>query len=372
MDCKAVSGRVSLWLDGKLATEEPDFLLHLDSCRACAREVGELQTILTVLRDGRSTFSAPEGFAMRVMGRLQAEPVPRFRMLPLRSLALAASFLFLLGMNSILLSRYLGGGSQVTLPPGPAAGSEQAIEMPPGSLPAEEEQPQMSKPEVLPETKEPVAPVPREHAPGTNDLSAAASDRGIAPVKPAPAAKPQPIPLAATPVAVKPQEPVRQVMVASLAAATIPGPEVFVQQRRVTEGVLLKVSVTQLEEASRRLADAAGVLGVDSAMKSEMLATDGRLIRVYRYEVSYLLSGRFVTGVLNLGLVLDERHVTEDVSSEYGQKLEQYLQLAAKAQDAKGAEAVELYRTMNELIRDLSGMHSTSGDKKAVTVWLES
>ncbi|MBS3948168.1 MAG: hypothetical protein KGZ57_07730 [Dethiobacter sp.] len=351
MDCKEVSSRASLWLDGKLAAGESDFLRHLDVCRACAREVGELQTILTVLRDGRgrNTVSAPEGFAMRVMDRLQAERVPRFGRLPLRSLALAASFLFLLGMNSILVGRYLGEGSQVTLPSGPAAGSDQIMEIPPASLPDADEQPQISKPEVF-----------------------------IVPVKPAPRAeaKPQSKPLVEQPADVKHPTPERQrqVMVASLAAVTIPGPEVFVQQRRVTEGVLLKVAVTRLDEASRRLVEVAGRQGLDPVAVSEMLAADGRLIKVYRYEVPYLLSSRFVTEALNLNLgrVLDERHVTEDVSSEYGQKLEQYRQLAAKALDARGAEAEELYGAMNGLIRQLAGMHSTSRDKKAVTFWLES
>lgn len=370
MDCKDVSSRASLWLDGKLAAGEADFLRHLDVCRACAREVGELQTILTVLRDGRgrNTVSAPEGFAMRVMDRLQAERVPRFGRLPLRSLALAASFLFLLGMNSILVGRYLGEGSQVTLPSGPAAGSDQIMEMPPASLPDADEQPQISKPEALPETKEPAAPALEVSTPGTNDLSA--------PVKPAPraAARPQPAPLLAQPAAVKRPAPVRQVMVASLAAVTIPGPEVFVQQRRVTEGVLLKVAVTRLDEASRRLVEVAGRQGLAPVTVSEMLAADGRLIKVYRYEVPYLLSSRFVTEALNLNLgrVLDERHVTEDVSGEYGQKLEQYRQLAAKALDARGAEAEKLYGAMNGLIGQLAGMHSTSRDKKAVTIWLES
>jgi len=366
VDCKAVSSRASLWLDGKLADGEPDFLQHLDGCRACAREVGELQTILTALRDCRSTVSAPEGFARRVMYRLQAEPVPRFGWQSFRSLALVASFLFLLGMNSILVSRYLGGGRQVTLPPGPAAGADQTVETSLGSLPAEDEQLQISEPEVPLETKEPVAPAPTVSTSGTNDLSLPVSDQATAPATPAkpalgPAARPQPMP-------------VRQVMAASFAPAIIPDPEVFVPQRRITEGVLLKMAVTRLNEASGRLEDVAGRQGLEPVMRSEVLAADGRLIKVYRYEVPFLLSGRFVLEVLNLNLgrVFDERRVTEDVSEEYGRKLEQYWQLAVRAQEARGAEAEELRRAKNGLIMELAGMHSTSRDKKAVTVWLES
>jgi hypothetical protein len=140
----------------------------------------------------------------------------------------------------------------------------------------------------------------------------------------------------------------------------------------MTEGVLLKMAVTELPQASQRLAEAAGVRGLTPVMASEALSADGRLIRVYRYEVPYMKADRFVAEALTLGRVLDERHVAEDVSELYGQKLEQYRQLAARAQEASGAEAEALHSAMNGLVMELVGMNSTARDLKAVTIWLES
>lgn len=360
MDCKAVKNRASLWLDGKLAFGGDAFLQHLDSCRSCARETAELQRVLAALHQTAPAFPAPEGFAPRVMGRIREEPARHSGSLLVKKLAMAASFLFLLGMNSLLVSRYLGGG-KVIMPPVTAPASDRAgypvLPVPP--------------PEIFTQP-EPVTTVPKS-APAGNDT--VENKRPSGPQK-APVAPAKPVATAAVlpPPPAKPekqQEPERQVMVASALPATIPGPEIFVQQRRVTEGVLLKVAVTELAQASQRLSEAAGIQGLAPVMASEMLADDGRMIKVYRYELPYLLADRFVAEALTLGRVLDERHVTEDVSDLYGQKLEQYRQLAAKALEARGAEAEELHRTINSLIMELVGMHNTSQDMKAVTVWLE-
>jgi negative regulator of sigma E activity len=367
MDCRAVDNLASAWLDGKLTSGEADFLRHLDGCRTCARETGELQAVLTAFRTTGAAVPAPAGFAGRVMARLQEEPLRDGTHLLFRKLALAASFLFLLGMNSLLVGRYLGGSNRVTLPPVPA----------PAAGPVTEPAP----PELSPDRiEQPVVPVPggQEALPAKPELIAPAVSAPTAASVPAPAApvrQPAKAQVVPSPPPVSPdrqQEPEQQLRVATLSPAVIPDPEVFVQQRRVTEGVLLKVAVTELSQASQRLADAAGVQGLTPVMASEALAEDGRLIKVYRYEVPYLQANRFVTEALKLGRVLDERHVAEDVSNEYGRKLEQYRQLAAKAQEAGGAEAEELHRSINGLLLELAGMHSAARDMKAVTVWLES
>lgn len=365
MDCRTANDQVSAWLDGKLASGEVAFLRHLSGCRACARETEELQTVLAAFRTTGVAVPAPEGFAGRVMTRLQAEPLTGGKQPLFRKLALAASFLFLLGMNSLLVGRFLGGSSRVQLPPVSAPASDLTTEP--------------AAPEPVP--ADPIeAPVPggQEAPPAKPELIAPAVNAPKATAVPSPAkpvrrpAKAQPLPQPQPVRPVQQQEPEQQLRVATLPPAIIPDPEVFVQQRRVTEGVLLKVAVKELSLASQRLADAAGVQDLVPVMASEALAEDGRLIKVYRYEVPYLQSNRFVTEALKLGRVLDERYVAEDVSNEYGRKLEQYSQLAARAQEAGGAEAEELHRSINALLLELAGMHSAARDMKAVTIWLES
>jgi hypothetical protein len=345
MDCKAASNLVSGWLDGKLDCGEAAFLRHLNGCRACSLEMNELQAVLAALRENSVVVPAPEGFARRVMDRLQTDTLRGGSHLLLRKLTFVASFLFLLGMNSLLVGRYLGKNNQAALPPVLAPASDLTTEpVPTVPVPDPAKQPDLPAPGPPPEQKPLVT----------------ARNAAEAAYEPAPAAP------------AKQQEAERKQGVAFLPPAAIPDPEVFVQQRRVTEGVLLKVAVTDLTLASQRLVEAAGALGLTPVMTSETLAADGRLIKVCRYEVPYLQADMFVADTLKLGRVLEERHLKEDVSDEYGQKLEQYRQLAARALEAEGAEAEELHLMINALLLELAGMHSTSGDMKAVTIWLES
>lgn len=354
MDCKAASNLVSGWLDGKLVRGEAAFLQHLSGCRACDLEVSELQAVLAALRENSFAVpAAPDGFAGRVTERLQTETLSRGSShLLFRKFALVASFLFLLGMNSLLVSRYLGKQNQAALPPVLTPASDLVTEPAP--------------PEPVPDpAKQPKLPAPGgQEGPPTQNVAEPVA--GPVPEVPGRAAESPPLPPA------KQQEVKRQLGVAFLPPGIIPDPEVFVQQRRVTEGVLLKVAVAELPLASQRLEEAAGAKGLTPLLASEVLAEDGRLIKLYRYEVPYLQAGRFVAETLKLGRVLEERRLKEDVSDVYGEKLEQYRQLAARAQEAEGPEAEELHLMINALLLDLAGMHSTSKDMKAVTIWLES
>ncbi len=158
---------------------------------------------------------------------------------------------------------------------------------------------------------------------------------------------------------------------ASLSPVIIPDPEVFIPKRRVTEGSLLKIAVTDLPRASRLLAEAAAMRGLAPTGASVVLAADGRLVMLYRYEAPWFQANRFINDALHLGLVLDERHLTEDISVEYEQKLEQYRQLAARVHLAEGAKAAALQGKKNALLMELSRMHSVASDAQAVTVWLE-
>jgi hypothetical protein len=84
-----------------------------------------------------------------------------------------------------------------------------------------------------------------------------------------------------------------------------------------------------------------------------IIGTGGRLIKVYRFEVPWLQADMFLSEALRLGRVLDERHVVEDISAEYGQKLEKYRQLAARAKGTEGVEAAALYGEINALLTTL-------------------
>jgi hypothetical protein len=320
-------------------------------------ETQELQSLFAVLRESRASVSAPPGFALRVMERLQAEPQPSRRPALIGRLAVAASFIFLLGMNSLLLSRYLSGNGQATTPVVTEPTAGQAVVSPPPDL-------------LTARAEGPKAP-----APATDGISVAASPAEqpvpAAPPKKATAARvlpPRPAAPATTP---EPAAAKQRFMTASLPPAIIPGPEVFMPKRRVTEGSLLKIAVTDLPQAAQLLTEAAGRRGLAPAVASVSLTDGGRLIKVYRFEVPWLQADMFLSEALRLGRVLDERHVVEDISAEYGQKLEKYRQLAARAKVTEGAEAAALYGEINALLTELARMHSVASDARAVTVWLE-
>jgi len=344
VNCKTANNLYSTRLDGELRSGQAALLQrHLDECRTCARETKELESLVAALRESRATVTAPAGFAFRVMDRLQAEPRPSHRPAFIRKFAVAASFIFLLGMNSLLLGRYLSGNGQTTPPAvtGPAA-NQIITSPPPDLLSAQAEQPVLAAPPKKAAAARVLPPRP-------------AAPRGPA----APATRQEPV--AAE----------KRFMTASLPPAIIPGPEVFMPKRRVTEGSLLKIAVTDLPQAVQLLAEAAGRRGLTPAVASVSLAADGRLIKVYRYEVPCLQADLFVNEALRLGLVLDERHAAEDISDEYEQKLEQYRQLAARVKGTEGAEAAALYGEINALLTDLARMHSAASYARAVTVWLE-
>jgi hypothetical protein len=326
-------------------------------------ETNELQSLLAVLRESRASVSAPEGFALRVMERLQAEPQPSRRPALIGKLAVAASFIFLLGMNSLLLSRYLNGNGQATTPAVTEFPAGQTVTSPPPDLlsaRAEGPKAPASATDGLS-----VATRPAEQPVPAAPPKKAAAARVLPPRPATPGAQAAP---ATTP---EPAAAKQRFMTASLPPAIIPGPEVFMPKRRVTEGSLLKIAVTDLPQAAQLLAEAAGRRGLVPAVASVSLTDNGRLIKVYRFEVPWLQADMFLSEALRLGQVLDERHVVEDISAEYGQKLEQYRQLAARAKVTEGAEAAALYGEINALLTDLARMHSVASDARAVTVWLE-
>ncbi|MBT9147963.1 MAG: hypothetical protein DDT32_01732 [Syntrophomonadaceae bacterium] len=283
-------------------------------------------------------------------------------------------------MNGLLLDRYQSGQNQAALDPQAVPAGEQTVEsVEPSLSPGQAEGMEVTAPHNQ-------AGVPAEQA----SLQQASDGLSAAPSP----AEQQPVPVAATSrvtaaqgltprppaprgqlVSVKTPQPAsaEQPMVnASLSPVIIPDPEVFIPKRRVTEGSLLKIAVTDLPRASRLLAEAAAMRGLAPTVASVVLAADGRLVMLYRYEVPWFQANRFINDALHLGLVLDERHLTEDISVEYEQKLEQYRQLAARAHLAEGAKAAALQGKKNALLMELSRMHSAASDaQQAVTVWLE-
>lgn len=383
MNCKTASNYLSAWLDGELEVSKAAFLQHhLDACRDCSLKVSQLQTVLAVLRESRAPVAVPDGFSARVMERLQAEPQcdgQRTHLL-FKKLAFAASFIFLLGMNSLLLGRYQSGGGQATLPPTalpPVKQTEQSP--PPDSLPVQLQEPSAPAPSHQ-QVELPLVQAPAEQAGSGLSVTAAPDVRQPVPVVPsgrtaaAQALKPRSAALSSqaaplrTPKPAAAKQPLR---VASLSPTVIPDSEVFLPKRRVTEGRLLKIAVRDLPQAAELLAEAAGMRGLAPTVASVSLAPDGRLIALYRFEVPWQQANMFINQALSLGLVLDERQITEDISVEYREKLEQYRQLAARVHDAEGAEATALHNKKNDLLLDLARMHNAASGAQAVTVWLE-
>ncbi|MBT9177349.1 MAG: hypothetical protein DDT20_01682 [Firmicutes bacterium] len=387
MNCKTATKLFSAWLDGELDFNRAALLQHhLDACRDCERMLNQLQTVLVVLRESRTSVAVPDGFTARVLGRLQAETQRGSRQTHslFRKLAFAASFIFLLGMNALLLGRYQSGGNQAAQLPHPEPAGKQTVEslepsLLPGTLPSQakgREAPAPHKPEGVAAEQAPAEQASDglsvDASPPKRQPSAVASARRVTAAQ---GLTPRPVALSdqAAPVRMsQPAAAAQPLMVAALSPVIIPDPEVFIPKRRVTEGSLLKIAVTNLSRASQLLADAAGRHGLAPTVASVTLAADGRLIMLYRYEMPWFQANRFINEALHLGLVLDERHLTEDISVEYERKLEQYRQLAIRVQGAEGAEATMLQGRKNALLTELSRMHAAAGNAQAVTVWLES
>jgi anti-sigma factor RsiW len=73
MKCKHTKKMVSLYVDDALGPDEKEsFGLHLQDCARCREELEEFRTIHQMF-SAAEEFSAPHGFATRVMANLETE-----------------------------------------------------------------------------------------------------------------------------------------------------------------------------------------------------------------------------------------------------------------------------------------------------------
>lgn len=378
MNCAEAKNLISDWLDNLLT--EPQsclFKAHLAGCAVCSREAESMQEMMSALRNlPQPALDLPPDFTASVLGRLRGEEKrpreSRILRIPVRTLAMAASLAFLLGMTNILVGSFTGGRLDGVLP-GPVTDSGVVS---PAEVLTPKTDTETPEPAVQTEPVEPVEPaVPVMPAEPQVTVSV-------------PAAKPQPVRTAAVakrsgvePVYVAP-EPVRepqavpaapvQNRLVSLANMVLPGPQVFVNQRRVTESTMVRVNVSRLDEASMRLAANAGKQGLVPTLEHTSLGADGRLIRVYRYEVPFREAYQFVAGTALLGQLVKEQRTQEDITGEYASKLAQYHRLADARLAASGSEAEKLNQSINALVSELARLDRLARDLQSVIVWLES
>lgn len=410
MKCDDIKTFMHDWLDGLLPeTRQREFQAHLDGCPICSRDVQEMKHVLSALCKLKQPAAAPPpDFTARVMGRLREEEhvmsERRILRIPIRALAMAASMLFLLGINSIVLSSYRAGGFiGLTLPPfsdstqpgkqvaqktedEPTAtkpGDKGNVAAVPADMdetepvdPSEEltenvpEEPDVEAAEGLPEAGEPAllaeAPEPQpevtEHSAQEQPTPEAKKERKP---KDKPAEQAVAVVLPPAPLPVQP----RQVNINEL---VLPDPEVFTDKKRVTEGTMVKLNVTHLEKASQTLVSNATIKGLSPALEYTVLQNDGRLVRVYQYEVPFNEVNQFVTATASLGRLIVEERSRADISSEYAAKLAQYERLVEKSQTVSRDEAEQLSREINRLVEELSRLDRNAKNTQNVIVWLES
>ncbi len=355
MRCRKAKKMLSPWLDGALAAApESGFLRHLDRCPSCAREARQLKAITGALRAHWAEAEPPPWLAAGVMARLEEAPARPVYALRLKALSLAVSVLLVFGLHSLVARDYLA-----RWPVAPAAAPRDGLALPedPAELPVVDNYvpadlaPEAAEPEVTKAAPVVAAPVERQRGPvpaPAPEVTAAAPAPEAAVAVPAVEAAP--------------------VLVASLDTVVIPGPEVFLPQKRVAEGVTLRVAVPSMAAAAAQLEEVAASYGLAPAMEYTVLAHDGRLVRIYRYDVPFMLANQFVAGTTSLGRLLSEQRAASDISGEYNSKLEQYLQLAAQAGSGEEGSA----GTAALLLGDLARMHQAAQAMKSFTIWLES
>ena len=110
MNCEQMTVLISAWLDGETtAQEEKQLLEHLEQCAQCRALLEQLQTLRASFTE-LEELQVPEGFADRVMERIEGEQkgkiVPLFRRPYVRALTgLAACAVLCIGLFSSGLGR---------------------------------------------------------------------------------------------------------------------------------------------------------------------------------------------------------------------------------------------------------------------------
>ncbi|PKN30339.1 MAG: hypothetical protein CVU64_03840 [Deltaproteobacteria bacterium HGW-Deltaproteobacteria-21] len=82
MKCKQVRKKISQYIDDELVLDEKEaFALHIQDCAACREVLEETRAISTMFADA-DRYSAPYGFATRVMANLEEQDQTWLRRIP--------------------------------------------------------------------------------------------------------------------------------------------------------------------------------------------------------------------------------------------------------------------------------------------------
>jgi anti-sigma factor RsiW len=120
MKCKSASRLISQYIDDELGQDEKEaFLLHIEGCLSCKERLDELRSVHQMFASGER-FSAPYGFATRVLATIQEEKSARAHSVFMRFLLRGAEVAFAL----VIMSIGVISGSQMAAHRSPA--TEQA------------------------------------------------------------------------------------------------------------------------------------------------------------------------------------------------------------------------------------------------------
>jgi anti-sigma factor RsiW len=120
MRCQRVHKLLSAYLDGELEVKDQKALeSHLNRCESCANAFHALQTTQQLLIRAER-FTAPPGFCLRLMAKLDPAPPLRFSLLPLFVRFAETMVLLLVIGIGVIFSHFLVPSTGV---PGPGDGA---------------------------------------------------------------------------------------------------------------------------------------------------------------------------------------------------------------------------------------------------------
>lgn len=352
MDCRTAERLISLQSDGLTIEESSELAMHTAGCQACAREQQLQQRLSMTLKDiGKFELKAPAGLNNSVINKLKQERRSLLPFIPAnwRKTAAAAAALLLItgssaGVTAGIWRMAVGGKTVVLETPSPVASvgvndmytssGDPGEGTGPGSGPADS----AGAPQV--------AVLPGE-APGDN-AGTKGNEEGL---------------MGTVPTTVVHGDTADNPVAAGGATAMLSS------GMKVTSTVL-KLAVDDMASARAKAVSIAAGFGVANQVFPEQ--SSGRQILVMRMTIASSQASGLISGLGQLGTVLDRQDESRDLSSLYNETMVEYHDLLAKQGTVQDPEEQrKLGAQIASYKQQLDAWNDEAG-KRVVVVWLES
>lgn len=348
MDCRNALLLISPHLDGALTNEENAALVeHLAGCESCARELELQRRLCGALREmEREDIKAPPELCSQVMARLQAERRPVLWRLPgawRRAMAAAAAILLIAGGSAGYTSglRLADIGKMIGLA---TPASPVNTETPGGISIADK------------------APVE-----GTLPVDTTAQNPGENGV---PGNVQQGNPAEGTGDGSGADVPDSNGDNAGKGIATPTGdiPLALLSNEMKINSTVLTVAVDDLTGARAKAVALAAGAGASTQVFPEQ--GDGKKVVVVRLAADHNKAPGLVERLGGVGLLVDRRDESRDLTSTYNETLVQYYDLQSRISTAGGADKHQM-EVQAESYRQQLGNWKNEAGKWVITLWLE-